>query len=71
LSIQDFEDGKLITEIATMETYYLEQDVFDLLRSAAEQYIEAMDLLPAGYPEEEYIQFIQELIEKRILLSKE
>ena len=70
LSIEDFEDGKIIMDIETMESYYIEQGVFDLLAPALDEYRDARSLFPEIYEEEEYLPFLQDLIDKRILIRK-
>ena len=71
LTIEDFEDGKMIVEIATEEGFYIEADVFALLAPALEQYVEARSLFPAEYTEAEYLPFLEELLALRLLHKKE
>ncbi|MGB8953921.1 MAG: hypothetical protein WCC10_00985 [Tumebacillaceae bacterium] len=70
LSIEDFEDGKIIMEIESMETVYMELGVFELLAPALEAFREVRSLFPDIYEEDEYQPFVQQLIDMRILLHR-
>lgn len=71
LIIEPFEDGRIITEVATLESYYLEENVFEVLAPCQEEYKDTSDFsLPENVTDEEFKQFIDELIELRVLLAK-
>jgi hypothetical protein len=71
LIIKPFEDGRIITEVATSESYYLEDKVFEILAPCQDEYKDTADFtLPDNVTDEEFAQFVDELIELRVLIAK-
>jgi hypothetical protein len=71
LEIEDFDDGKLITEIFSRMAHYMERGVYDLLVPAATEFVEVGQLFPAEYSEQEVSEFVADLLEKRLLIRRE
>lgn len=71
LIIEPFEEGRIITEVATSESYYLEEKVFEILSLCQDEYKDTSEFsLPENVTNEEFVQFVDELIELRVLLAK-
>ena len=68
--ITDFEDGKLLTEVVTSESYYLDFDSFKIIEDCLDKYIEMEKLYKDIFEYKDFIEFIQFLILKNILLKR-
>lgn len=69
-SLSDFEDGKIIIELKTSEGYYIEPEVFKVLEPFIKDYTNINNISLPDYSKEEIQEFLDSLIQSRILISK-
>ncbi|WP_158318800.1 hypothetical protein [Robertmurraya kyonggiensis] len=72
LTINDFEDGKIIIVNKTNEGYYIERFIYDLLLNAKSDFVDVKDIDKNFlYSGEELEDFIRDLVFIKILLMEE
>ncbi|HDR8142805.1 hypothetical protein CN447_29150 [Bacillus thuringiensis] len=69
--LRDFEEGKLITNIDTQDSYYIENDLFEVLLPATTNFTDFDGLnYNDVYNEESIKKFVLSLVDSKIFISK-
>ncbi|MEH7048629.1 hypothetical protein [Bacillus pseudomycoides] len=71
-SIQDFEGGKIITNIKDFESFYIEEDLYNILKPATVNFIDLEELnFSEDYEKEDIIEFVFTLRDMGILIQSD
>ncbi|PKG48898.1 MULTISPECIES: hypothetical protein [unclassified Planococcus (in: firmicutes)] len=69
--IEDLGNEKLLIEMSSQEGHVIDNEAYILIKPAEKEYIHVNSLYSEVYDFDEYINFINELISKKVLVCRE
>lgn len=67
ISIEDFENGKIVTVLSTKEGYYIDSETWRILEPLQGNFLEIDELDIKNYDYDEFVEFINLLLKYNIL----
>lgn len=66
--ITSFKNGKIFSDVVTNESFFIDEEIFQIIQPASERYVTINEIYNENYTFEEFVAFIEDLIDNGILI---